>query len=111
MRHEHRQDEASAASEPEGHSSSVWNSRVQWGAVLAGTFAGLAATIIMGTLGAALGMTAGAASMTHTDSVNSDMAEKAAVGFGLGAGIWMLLTALVTGILGGSALNATARRD
>src|SRR5256885_1716104 len=34
-------------------SDHVWNSRVQWGAILAGAFAGLAVTILMGTLGAA----------------------------------------------------------
>lgn len=98
---------------PEGFtaSESVWNSRVQWGAILAGAFAGLAVTIIMATIGAAIGMTAGAAGMASAGTANSETAHDAAVGFGIGAGAWLLLTALATGLVGGWVLNATARRD
>ena len=90
---------------------SVWSSRTQWGAILIGAFAGIAVAILMGTLGAALGISAGAIGVSNTQSMNSDTAEKSAAAFTIGAAIWMLLTALVTGLVGGWALNATARRD
>jgi hypothetical protein len=89
----------------------VWNSRTQWGAILAGAFAGFAVTLIMTTLGAALGITAGAVSVASTETVNPDTAEKAAGAFTIGAAIWILLTALATGLVGGWVLNSTARRD
>src|SRR5581483_7078299 len=92
-------------------SESVWMSRTQWGAILVGAFAGLAVVILMGTLGAALGITAGSVSISNTQTVNADTAESAATGYTIGAAVWMLLTALVTGLVGGWALNATARRD
>ena len=34
-------------------SEAVWSSRTQWGAILAGAFAGFAVTVLMTTLGAA----------------------------------------------------------
>jgi hypothetical protein len=92
-------------------SESVWNSRVQWGAILAGAFAGFAATIIMATIGGALGMTAGAAGIATADTASPETAGEAAVGFGIGAGVWLLLTALAAGLVGGWVLNATGRRD
>jgi hypothetical protein len=92
-------------------SETVWSSRTQWGAILIGAFAGFAVFILMSTLGAALGITAGAASVSNASTVNADTAEKTATAFTIGAAVWMLLTALVTGLAGGWALNATARRD
>lgn len=92
-------------------SDQVWNSRVQWGAILAGTFAGLAATILMATIGAAIGITAGAAGVANSDSVSGETAGKVGVGAGIVAGVWVLLTALAAGLVGGWALNSTARRD
>jgi hypothetical protein len=89
----------------------VWNSRTQWGAILAGVFAGFAVVILMGTLGAAVGVTAGAVGVAATDTVNETTAEKAAGTFTIGATIWILLTALATGLVGGWVLNSTARRD
>lgn len=89
----------------------VWSSRTQWGAILAGAFGGIVAVILMGTLGAALGVTAGAVGVANTDTVNTDTAEKAATAFTIGTAIWVLLTALVTGLIGGWVLNSTARRD
>ena len=89
----------------------VWNSRTQWGAILCGAFGGFAVVIIMGTLGAALGITAGAAGVAGTETVNESTGEKAATAFTVGAAIWILLTALATGLVGGWVLNSTARRD
>ncbi|HLY10292.1 MAG TPA: hypothetical protein VKW04_13375 [Planctomycetota bacterium] len=92
-------------------SESVWSSRTQWGAILAGSFAGIVVVILMGTLGAALGITAGAIGVAQTETATADTAEKAASAFTIGAAVWILLTALLTGLIGGWALNATARRD
>lgn len=89
----------------------VWNSRTQWGAILAGAFAGFAVVILMGTLGAALGITVGAVGVNTTDTVSSDTAEKAGAAFGIGAAVWVLLTALATGLVGGWVLNSCSRRD
>jgi hypothetical protein len=86
-------------------------SRTQWGAILVGSFAGLAVVILMGTLGAALGITAGSIGIANMQTVNATTAESTGSAFTIGAAIWMLLTALVTGLAGGWALNATARRD
>jgi len=92
-------------------SESVWMSRTQWGAILVGAFAGLAVVVLMSTLGAALGITAGSIGISNTQTVNASTAESTGTAFTIGAAIWMLLTALVTGLVGGWALNATARRD
>jgi hypothetical protein len=89
----------------------VWSSRTQWGAILVGAFAGFVVLVLMTTLGAALGVTAGAIGVSSVETVNAETAEKSATAFTIGAAIWMLLTALVTGLVGGWALNATARRD
>jgi len=92
-------------------SESVWSSRTQWGAIVIGAFAGIVVVILMGTLGAALGITAGAISVAQTENATAETAEKAVSAFTIGAAIWILLTALLTGLVGGWALNATARRD
>jgi len=89
----------------------VWNSRTQWGAILAGAFAGFAVMLIMATLGAALGITAGAVGVASSQTVSTETAEKAAGAFTIGTAIWILLTALATGLVGGWVLNSTARRD
>ena len=89
----------------------VWNSRTQWGAILAGAFAGFAVVVLMSTLGAALGITAGAISINAADTVSPDTAEKAATASGIGMAIWTLLTALATGLVGGWVLNSCSRRD
>jgi hypothetical protein len=89
----------------------VWNSRTQWGAILAGAFAGFAVVILMSTLGAALGITAGAVSVNTAGTVNTDTAEKAATAFSIGTAIWILLTALATGLVGGWVLNSCSRKD
>lgn len=81
-------------------------SRAQWGAILAGSLAGFAATIIMATLGMAIGATTGAT--IADDGVDPGQAAKA---FGVGAAVWVLLTALVAGFVGGSVLSRMARYD
>ena len=92
-------------------SEAVWSSRTQWGAILAGAFAGIAVMVLMATLGAALGITAGAFGVSTAESFGSETPEKAATAIGVGAAIWILLTALVTGLVGGWVLNSCARRD
>jgi hypothetical protein len=65
----------------------------------------------MGTLGAALGITAGAIGLTSTEAPVSDAAERAAAAVGIGTVVWTLLTAIVVGIVAGWALNRTARSE
>lgn len=88
-----------------------WMSRTPWGAILAGALAGFATVVLMSTLGTALGITAGTVALASTDSPLRETAEKAAMPFGIGAVIWILLTAVVTGLVGGWALNRTARME
>jgi hypothetical protein len=87
----------------------VRSSPVQWSAVFAGTLAGFAATVILGTLGVALGVSIGAVvadePMTRTD------AGRTALGFGVGSAIWAILTAAIVGCIGGTVLRRCARRD
>ncbi|MBV8879799.1 MAG: hypothetical protein JO332_07545 [Planctomycetaceae bacterium] len=106
--------------DPSGHSSApmgttpssnVWSSRTQWGAIVAGAVAGFGAFIIMTTLGAALGITAGTVAGHNTDNPTGDTAGKAAMAFSIGTGVWMLITAAVIGVVGGYVLNTTSRRD
>jgi hypothetical protein len=86
----------------------AWWSRIQWGPVVAGALAGFAAWLIMTTLGAAIGMTAGASMEIPATETE---AEEAALGFGVGAIIWTLLTAIVTGLVAGAVISRTARAD
>lgn len=80
--------------------------RGQWRAILAGSIAGLGTFALMGTLGAALGLTATAvATTTRAD------AGETAVGIGMGVILWTLLTALVVGVVGGSVMKHLARHD
>lgn len=72
---------------------------IDWRAVFAGALAGFAVTLILTTLGAAIGITA------------ADAADRGnAATIGTGAGIWWLITALVAGIIGGSVVARTAYR-
>jgi len=85
----------------------------QWGAVAGGAFAGLAVGVVMATLGAALGLSASAATADHASAytVTADGVQGAAVGFGIGAGIWLLLSAAVIGIAGGGVLAKMSLAD
>jgi hypothetical protein len=88
--------------------SNGWSDSVggQWNGVAAGAITGVAASVLMMTLGAALGLTATAAVADSTSgyAVNSEGIGQAAVGFSIGAGIWLLISAAVVGIVGGLVL-------
>lgn len=101
----------SAAPPPFQSSEAVWSSRTQWGAILAGAFSGIVVLILMGTLGVALGITVGAIGAATSETTSTDVAEKTAAAFTVGATMWFLFTALVTGLVAGWVLNSTARRD
>lgn len=80
--------------------TSEWGEGMQWKPVLAGALAGFAVTIILTTLGAAIGITAGDA---------ADGASGRAVG--TGAAIWWALTVIAAGVFGGWVIARTARTD
>jgi hypothetical protein len=77
-----------------------WDRGMQWKPVVAGALAGFAVMVVLTTLGAALGITAGDA---------ADGGDARAVG--TAAGIWWLVTALASGVFGGWVISRTARRD
>jgi len=85
----------------------------QWGAIVAGAFSGLAAAVVMATLGAALGFTGVAVAAGSADAANmtAEGAMSVAAGSGIGAGIWLLITALVVGLVGGGVLAKMSRVD
>ena len=85
-----------------------WLGRIQWGPIVAGALAGFAVTILMSTLGAAIGLSAGAAApMPATAEETQEMAAA----FGVGSILWMVLTAIVVGLVGGMVLSRTSRTD
>jgi hypothetical protein len=69
--------------------------RVRWGSILAGLFAALSTLALMGILGIALGATA----FNPGDTARS---------FGIGAGIWGALSALLAFLVGGWTAARTA---
>ena len=77
-----------------------WGEGMQWKPVVAGALAGFAVTLILTTLGAAIGITAGDA---------ADGASGRAVG--TGAAIWWALTVIAAGVFGGWVIAKTARAD
>ncbi len=62
--------------------------RVRWGAIFAGLFAALAVLIVLGVLGLAIGL-------------SSYNAGQPAANFGVGAGIWGAISALIAFAIGG----------
>jgi hypothetical protein len=74
-----------------------------WGAILSGAIGGFATTIVLATLGAALGLSIGAA------TVNEVSDGRLALGIGAGAMVWMLVSAIVVGAVGGALLASTSR--
>ena len=76
------------------------NEGMQWKPVLAGALAGFAVTLILTTLGAAIGITAGDA---------ADGGDAKAVG--TGALIWWIITVVGAGIAGGWVIARTSRWD
>lgn len=75
-----------------------------WGSLASAAFAGLATTIVLATLGAAIGITTGAA---MEPSVTTEGARETAAGFGIGAGVWGLISAVIVGIVAGRVLLAS----
>lgn len=80
-----------------------------WAGIAGGAVAGLAVGILMATLGAAIGLTAGAGVDARTLGVED--AKDAAVGFGIGAGVWLIVTAAVVGLVGGGVLSRLLGRE
>jgi hypothetical protein len=76
-----------------------WDGGVQWKSVVAGALAGFAVTLILTTLGAAIGITAG------------DAADAGGRAVGMGAAIWWALTVVAAGLTGGWVIARTARAD
>jgi hypothetical protein len=75
-----------------------WDAGMQWKPVVAGALAGFAVTLILTTLGAAVGITAG------------DVADGADGGvIGTGAAIWGALTVVAAGLTAGWVIARTAR--
>jgi hypothetical protein len=77
-----------------------WTFGVQWRPVFAAALVGFAVTLILTTLGAAIGFTAANAS----DGANGKAA-------GVGAIIWWVLTVAIAGFVAGRVLGTTARPD
>ena len=77
-----------------------WDRGIQWKSIVGGALTGFAVTIILTTLGAALGITAGDA---------ADGGDGRTIG--TAAAIWWLLTTLAAGVFGGWTIAQTARRD
>jgi hypothetical protein len=73
---------------------------IQWRSVVAAALVGFAITLILTTLGAAIGLTAGDA---------ADGADGRAVG--IGALIWWVLTVAIAGFTSGRVIATTARHD
>lgn len=77
-----------------------WSFGVQWRPIVAAAMVGFAITLILTTLGAAIGLTAG-------DAANGG--DGTAIG--VGAGIWWVVTVAIAGLVAGRVLATTARRD
>jgi hypothetical protein len=80
----------------------AWRTGISWNAVLAGALAGFAVTLIMTTLGAAIGVTV-------ADSADASRADATAIG-GAAFG-WWVFTVVLAGIVGGAVVARTAPRD
>jgi hypothetical protein len=83
-----------------GYPEATWRFGVQWTGVVAAALAGFAVTLILTALGAAIGLTAGAA---------SNGVEGEAVG--AGALIWWTLSVVVAGLVAGRVLAMCAGAD
>jgi len=79
---------------------SDWGVGIQWRSIVAAALVGFAITLILTTLGAAIGLTAG-------DAANG--ADGRAVG--IGALIWWVFTVAIAGFTAGRVLATTARHD
>jgi hypothetical protein len=77
----------------------------RWFAIGAGAIAGLATTVLMVTLGIALGVSTGAVAAAQDAN-----AAGAAKTIGIGAMLWSVLTAVVVGIVGGGTARCIVPR-
>jgi hypothetical protein len=77
----------------------------QWPAILASTLAGFGTAVLLTTLGAAIGMSTGAA------MVDEPFTSEAATGLGLGAIVWIAFTSIAVGAVAGTVLSRLARTD
>jgi len=73
----------------------VSNDRVRWGAILAGLFAALTTLVVLSVLGLAIGLS----SYDAGDPLGN---------FGMGAGIWGIISALLAFLIGGWVAASTA---
>ena len=78
----------------------TWGFGVRWTSVVAAALAGFAVTLILTALGAAIGLTAGAAS----NSVQGEAVGAAAL-------VWWTLSVIAAGLVAGRVLSATAGTD
>jgi hypothetical protein len=69
--------------------------RISWGAVFAGAIVSLGVLVLLTSLGAGIGLASAPAAANAANGAN------AALGFGVGAGIWMLLTGIISFYAGG----------
>lgn len=77
----------------------------QWPAILASTLAGFGTAVLLTTLGAAMGMSTGAA------LADEPFSSEAAKGMGLGAIVWIAITSIAVGAVAGAVLSRLARTD
>jgi hypothetical protein len=75
---------------------------VSWGAIIAGAVLAMATQLLLTLLGAGIGLVSLAATEAVTES-------ETATGFGIGAGIWWLITGLISLFIGGLAAGRLAR--
>jgi len=78
----------------------------QWGGVIAGILGGFAATVVLATLGSAMGLTAGVAA-----SASDANANDAATGITVAAIVWLVISAILVGLTGGTILARSSRPD
>lgn len=75
---------------------------VSWGAIIAGSVLAMATQLLLTLLGAGIGLVSLAATEAVTES-------ETATGFGIGAGVWWLITGLISLFIGGLAAGRLAR--
>jgi hypothetical protein len=74
---------------------------VSWGAILAGAVLTVATQLLLSLLGAGIGLVA----LGNTENADADTAT----GFGIGAGVWWLVSSLISLFIGGLAAGRLAR--
>lgn len=82
----------------------VPNHTSAWGAISSAALAGFGVTLLLATIGVALGFSVGAGAIDQAAD-----AESAAKGMGAGAIAWLAISAIVVGVVAGAVLAFTAR--